>query len=230
MMLSHYHFNDPLSFDGDVINVLIVENRRMFSEIIQELLTQISGGVGKFYLSDKGTEIPISGKVDIIIDPFSTELNERDILNKLYANMKSDALGEELYNSTNKVLAEMGKMTQELMNRQPVMLDSSELDIIAVLRSMNVVFSPSESLLERLCDYLDVCSEYRKIALFVFVNIKSYLCDEDLELFYSHLAYNKRSVLLLERCESPPHPREKITIIDNDLCEICTHNGDYDKY
>jgi len=229
MMLSHYHFNDPLSFDGNAINILVVENRRMFSEIIQELLSQISGDAGKFYLSNKGTEIPIPGKVDIIIDPFSTELNERDILNKLYANMKTDALGEEQYSSTNKALAEMGKMTQELMNRQPVVLESSDLDIIAVLRSMNVIFSTPESLLERLCDYLDVCSEYRKIALFVFVNLKSYLCEEDLKLFYSHIVYNKRSVLLLERCESPSHPQEKVTIIDNDLCEICTYD-DENKY
>jgi len=167
-MLSHYCLNNPLSFDGSAVNVLVIENRRMLTEIIQELSSQMSGNPGKFYLSDKETEISISGKIDMIIDPFSMELNERDLLNKLYAKMKSDALGEELYNSTYEVLAEVEKKVQRLMNRQPVMLESSELDMIAVLRSMNVVFACSESLLERLCDYLDVCSEYRKIALFVF--------------------------------------------------------------
>ena len=94
------------------------------------------------------------------------------------------------------------------------------MDITAIFRAMNVVFAPSESLLEHICDYIDVCSEYRKIALFVFVNLKSYLCEEDLELFYSHLMYYKRNVLLLERCESSLHPTERVIIIDNDLCEI----------
>jgi len=118
------------------------------------------------------------------------------------------------------MLAAIGEKIQDLSNRQPTTLEFSDLDIVAIFRAMNVVFAPSESLLEHLCDYIDVCSEYRKIALFVFVNLKSYLSEEDLELFYSHLAYYKRNVLLLERCESPLHPMEKVIIIDDDLCEI----------
>ena len=226
MMLSHYHLGNPLSFDGTNINVLVIENHGMLAEVIQELSSQIFGNPGKFYLSDKGVEVSISEKVVLVVDPFSTELNERDILNKLYAKMKSDALSEELYSSTCTILAEIEKKVQELMSIQSAMLESSSPDIVAVFRSMNVAFSPSESLLERLCDYVDVCSEYRKIALFVLVNIKSYLCEEDIELFYSHLLYNKRNVLLLERCESPLHPQEKVIIIDDDLCEICVHGGE----
>lgn len=37
MILSHYSLNRPLSFDGTVINVLVIENRKMFAEMIQEL-------------------------------------------------------------------------------------------------------------------------------------------------------------------------------------------------
>ena len=154
------------------------------------------------------------------MDPFSLTLNDRDIINKLYSKIKADALGEEQYSSINALLSEIEKGIQQLINRQPILLECSDVDIVALLKSMNVSFAPSESLLEHICDYVDVCSEYRKIELFVFVNIKSYLCEGDVELFFSHLAYKKRNVLLLERCESYPHPREKVVIIDEDLCEI----------
>jgi len=226
MMLSHYHLNNPLLFDGSSINVLVIENRKMLAEMIQELSSQISGYQGKFYFYQDGAEMSISEKIALMVDPFSMELNERDILNKLYSKIKLDALGEEQYVATCSMLTEIERRIQELMNRQSAMLESSSLDIITILRSMNVVFAPSESLLERLCDYIDVYSEYRKIALFVFVNIKSYFCEEDLELFYSHLTYHKKNVLLLERSESPILSQEKVTIVDDDLCEIClSENG-----
>jgi CRISPR-associated protein Csn2 len=218
--------NNPLSFDGTEINVLVLENRRMLADLIWELSSQISGELGKFYLSDKGSEIHLSERVVLIVDPFSVEPNERDIINKLYSKIKADALGEEMYLSTCAMLAEIEKGIQKLMDRQSLVLESSGIDIIAIFKSMNVAFAYSESLLERLCDYIDICSEYRNTVLFVLVNIKSYLCEEDIELLYSHLLYNKRNVLLLERCESQLHSQEKITIIDKDLCEICSSKDD----
>jgi len=116
-MLAHYHLDGPLTFDGSTINVLVIENRKMLAEIIQELSTQISGESGKFFLSDRGAEISISEKVVLIVDPFSAGLNERDILSKLYLRMKSDALGEEHYSSTISMLATIENNIQELIKR-----------------------------------------------------------------------------------------------------------------
>lgn len=219
-MLSHYFLDSPLVFDGDVVNVLVIENQDMLQGFVRELKTQIEGYDGRFTLSENSFEIRIDRSVLLTIDPFSIDLNQRDFITKLYAKMREDALGEDEYIRTSSLLAEIMVRVQEIMNRQPMVLESSEVDLAALFKSMNVSFSAPESMLETLHDYMDICSEYRGIKLFVFVNLKSYLNNQDMLELYRHLRYVKRNVLLIEHSETEHLEGESTRIIDLDLCEI----------
>lgn len=219
MILAHYEFEKPIMFQDGIINVLIIENSKYMTKIIKEFLYQLDGNSG-FKLYENDTSLSISDFVDVIINPFSINLNERDILNKLYISMKKDALDEELYLSTNSFISEIESNIHKIAERQQNLLELDTPDLISLFKGMNIRFSISESLVENICNYIDICSEYRKVKLFIFVNLKSFLTDSEITQLYTHLNYNKKNVLFIENQQKPIMEFEIIRIIDENLCEI----------
>ena len=55
--------------------MLVVENKKKFVEFIQEIIKQINGNEGKFFLFDKNTKLKIHNKVEIIKNIFDLNIN-----------------------------------------------------------------------------------------------------------------------------------------------------------
>ena len=72
----------------------------------------------------------------------------------------------------------------------------------------------------RMIEFIKVMTCLCGISLFCFYNLKSYLSEDELLLFYKEADYNKVSLLLIESFESKQLDVEHITIIDKDLCVI----------
>lgn len=219
MILTHYELNEPIEFKDGIVNVLVIENSGLMTKMIEELLNQSEKGEGGFVLFEKDKSVPIS-ETEIIINPFSADINERSILNKLYAAMKKDALDEELFLSTNTFLSDIEMCLQKIIERQPQELESLPPDLTDLFKALNVRFSVSGSLDERLCDYIDICSEYRKTKLFIFVNLKSFLTESEIVQLYAHSIYTKKAVLMIENQQFQALEYEIVRIIDLTLCEI----------
>jgi len=219
-MLSHFLLNSPLIFEDRYINILIIERSSYFYKIVKELHMQSKDLGGEFVLSDKNITLPLSKNISLITNPFTIDPNERDTINGLFSKMKIDAMGEELYLDTNELILKLEFKLQNIMSRQPMQLVMENLDMINLFKIANIKFEISEPLLEKLCDYVSILSEYRKIKLFIFINIKSYMTESDLEQFYTFVQYQKINILLIERYSSNHLKSEKIKIIDEDICEI----------
>jgi len=208
------------------VNVLVVENRKLLSEMVMELISQAGGGEGGFVLSNEGSEMSISRCMDVVMNPFSPRVNERDILNHLHMRMKEDSLGEDMYLSLNALLTDISRNVQQLMDRQSVQLECNDINVASLLKSMNVRFSVPDTVLERVCDHVDILSEYRGTEIFVFINLKSFIGAEDLRDLYSHIMYRKKNILLIESHLSERMDCESVRVIDEDLCEISLSNDD----
>jgi CRISPR-associated protein Csn2 len=218
--LAHYDLNDPIQFTDGSINVVVIENQRLMRKLVEDLLTQSGGSDGGFSLAENGESISISGKVEVIVDPFSADINERNLLNKMFARMKKDSLDDEMYMSTNALLSEISTSIQKIMDRQSIQLECDDPDIGDLFKMMGVRFITSELLTERLCDYIDVCSEYRGTRLFVFVNLRSFLDKAEIKDLYVHSLYHKNRILLIENKQHVAIDCETVRIIDENLCEI----------
>ena len=231
MLLSHYEFDSPLAFDEGSIPVLVIENQNRMTKFVGELLNQSNKGEGGFELFENDVTVSISDKVEIIINPFSANVNERDILNKLYAVMKKDALDEELFLDTNTFLSEIEMNVKKIMVRQINPLDSDTPDIIGLFKLLGICFVVPDSLLEKICDYIDICSEYLKTRLFIFVNLKSFLNESEMIQLYNHSNYHKTHILMIESRQSSILENEVARVIDEALCEIpisgCKDNDIY---
>ncbi len=82
------------------------------------------------------------------------------------------------------------------------------------------------TLSEMLISYMEVCRKMFGKKLFAVLNIKSFLSNEEFELFCKSINYEKFFVLLIESHDPKKvFPNEKKIIIDNDLCVIYGDSG-----
>lgn len=223
MKLVHPLLDKQIIFVENNINVFVIENRKFMAEFIQEINNQINGFEGRFVLSDSGKELKIDKNIELIIDYFNIDFNNKKIITKLYKIMQEIAMDEEFYLETieikNRILKYLydieGKIEFDIFNEE-------EFDIISIFKATNVKFEIAElGFTEKFVEYIKMLSNLGEIKIFVLVNLKSFVSDEDLKEIYKYINYNKLNVLLIESIEANKFfDVERIHVIDNDLCEI----------
>ena len=111
------------------------------------------------------------------------------------------------------------KINLELM--LPVEIDT-EFDITSIFKMLDVRFSEKDcELVESINIISTILRDLTGNKLIVLVNLINYLSEEEIEILYRDLYYNKYSVLLIEnKWNRIKRENEKVFIIDDDLCEI----------
>ena len=104
MKLIHFGLSGTLLDDGIDFAEWIIESPESFSGYVLELSTQIDGNEGQFVLSDKNKELDLAKKAELIFNPFTVDINERKILNKLYMELSDLSKEEEMYIKTVELL------------------------------------------------------------------------------------------------------------------------------
>lgn len=220
MILSHPTLEQPLTFENDRINVLVIENRDQFSKYVCELNNQSKGESGNFVLSIDDKCIEMSNLVKVVIDPFNLDLNAKDILTQVYNRLYKISLDENHYCSMNEHVASMTNCIAELLVEADLDMDFKDCSMADVIKMFSPKFIPSDDLVTKITDYLDIASKYSKCRLFTFVNLGRYLNSEKLTLLEQHIVYQKYNVLFIESDWKRISDCENIVIIDENLCEI----------
>ena len=99
---------------------------------------------------------------------------------------------------------------------------TSEIDIKQLYKMMDLKVEENlDSYLEQILNYINVVREVFNTKLFIFVNLKDYISDEEYEEIYKYIQLNKINIFLIEsKVPKESYNWEKLWIIDEDLCEI----------
>lgn len=73
---------------------------------------------------------------------------------------------------------------------------------------------------ENLWHYIKVMGDLLHIKVFAFVNLKSFLSNEELDLLYKQCFYEQKLLILIESHDSPFRTDEKKCIVDAEGCVI----------
>lgn len=219
MRLVHAEYGLSLEMFENEVFVLVIENREMMQELVGELCHQCEGSDGRFVLSAKGKIQDVEKKMEVIINPFALDINNRKVLTKLYQEM-DELIKENLYKEQMELNAHISEFVQHICDLTQYHLnflqEHSSLDIIKLA---NVKIEAEEmTLLERLTDYIGLMGDLCHYCIFAFVNLKSYLPDDSLEKMYEYARYHKIQLLLIEDQVRTRLDTERITIIDVDKC------------
>ena len=223
MKLVHRNINKVINLNSEEkINVLIVEHQSLLRELIEDLHNQINKEKGDFILSvdDKPTEI--HKYMEIYLDVFALQINKRTLINKLYKSLDVISQNEDLILKTKELYSYIGEYIHGLINETDFELEFLlEYEISRVLKGVDLKFTDSnKSLIEKLIDYMELIYALEGEKCFVFVNLRDFILDNEINEFYKTVLYNKFKILLINAKDYSNSVYEERIIIDEDLCEF----------
>lgn len=221
MKLVYPDIETHLVFEEGSFPALIIENQNLFSNFIDDISRQINSESGNAVLSSDNTPIPISGNIDLLTDFFSFEINRKNLLTKIIADLEKHAVAEDFLETGQQLLGKVEKWVIDLAFCADIDVDLPKLSISSLLKSTGLCIKDDfVSLPEKLLTYIDLATRYKLCQIFVFVNLRSFLDYDTISQFTESCCLHGHKILLLDNCAYPRIYREQRTIIDTDLCEI----------
>lgn len=221
MKLVHSEYDIKIELKENIVNLLVIENREIMSELVGEIYNQCNGSEGRFTLSENLKELKFEKEASMVLEPFTINCNEKKVITKLYKEIEELAL-ENLYVESMDLYSCIIKYSNELCQMVPYNLttrtDFTPLDIIKL---SNIKIEEDDStLFEKIINYLGVMSSICRIKLVIFVNLKTFLNHEEIDELYKYANYNKIHLFLIESIYHKDNICEKTIVIDKDKCII----------
>lgn len=222
MKLVHFELSGVLLDDKTNFTEWIIESPTHFSEYVIEMHSQIEGSEGRFVLSESDKIIVLSKSAVIILNPFAVDINTRKVLNKLYSELSNYAKSEQMYVKTSEFLRLMQEYLLELEQCTEHNLEyDPEIDITSLLKSVNVHYeTTSMDFRESLLQYVKILADIGGIRLFIFVNLRSYLTDNQMTEIIREMNYQNIRGVFIENQTRENLEGVQTYVIDTDNCEI----------
>ena len=210
-----------VEFYENNVNVLTIENQSVFSSVMGDLWAQYNGLDGEIILSDNDALLKIPKIVECIFNIYSVNCNDKKIITKIYQEMVQLA-GESLTERTAEINELIINYLEDVLQTVPYRLSQSlELDVSGLLKLYDVkIETEAVPILENLTNYIKLASKVLGKKIFVFSDIKHYLCREELIALYELAFYEKVYILIIEGDDISHLENEKHVIVDKDLCVI----------
>ncbi len=207
-------------FTDEYINILVVENAEMFRELCKDLHDAESGG-GKFVLSDGDKTLNIAKCGLIIADPTSIELDGKRLVTSFRAEF-AEIAENEFTGEFADIVERISKLFDKVNSECSVSAEwGGELSAETLVKAIGVTPSSEDGgFLDRLITYISAHVNLLGVRFVGFVNLKSYLNDNERTELYKFLRYNGVLTLSIESFALPKSPDEFTVVIDKDLCEI----------
>lgn len=221
MKIVNSKYNLNIEMKEGITDVIIIENPKFFYDIVNNIYIQQSGEEGDFVLSDANKEISISKSLDIIINPFSMDFNEKRIQSKLYQQLFEVAVEKTKEKSDINYIAV--KIIEDITSNVGYSGITYNMDFEwkSLFKLYDVkIDSKYERLIEKLIEYIKVLTCLCKVKVLCIVNIKSMLTEYEILELYHVASVFKIQLILIESCEKIKMLNEHIHIIDNDMCLV----------
>lgn len=219
MIFQYKGFNFKIDFEDKSIFSLIIENKKLYRKIIEDLINNISIDDGNIILSKNNKLIIPEKEIFVFSDYFNFDVN-KFVLNKYYKELKN--LSEnDFFDETLKIKEVLRNYVTKLVENEYSIKLEEDLDISQILKAFGVKFQRNEDLLLNLFEWIKILNELLGYEIFFFINLENFLSDDELVEFSKFILYNKYRVVFLENFNrNKLFDDDNLIIIDNDLCEI----------
>lgn len=222
MTITYSPMNLLCELNEYTVLTLVIENQRVFHNLISDIYGQIRGENGEFVISENYRILETRKKAELITQFVPFEMNRKELINRLYSELKLNSVNEKNYQLTQQLLADLSKyifnIAEDIDNE---LIYDMPSDISGILKSFNIRFSDENmTLSEKILEYMTAVNKYTGDKIFFLVNLKSYLTDNEAELLFKSIVLKKLSAVCIENCDRKRIPYEKTVIIDKDMCVI----------
>lgn len=220
MKITVSYLENNIEINNENINVLEIENKKIFFRLINDLNQICNGNVIeeiKTFIDDK--EVSIINKVNVISDYFNIDFSRYMLsINKL--------INENLKGSSDKSLLLLYKKLIQKYNSiistvdLPIMVNN-DATIESLTKLLKLKINYKNSIIENLFSIIELERSLKSSKFIVLVNLKQYLDDNELKELYKYSIYNNVNIILIDsQCYVCSHDFEKKLIVDNNLVEF----------
>lgn len=221
MTFTYPGIDKVFSTSETMVDCLVIENRRLFYELLTDCYSQIQGNNGKTVLSENGTIIDFSKNAELLASFIPFEINQKPLLSKIISRFEKRAYSAEYCEKTAEMLAGIERYLDSLADDCPMDLQYKKLNVASILKSVGVeIVEDGDSLPETIINYMSLVREYDCDKLFIIVNLRAFIDDSSAEMFMESVCRHKYKVLLLESNSYERLKCENRYTVDNDLCEF----------
>lgn len=217
----------PLTLSECYIRTLRLEGGGNFYRTVNELIALFDGEDSPFTCWDGDEMIKPAKYGDMVVNLFTFDLNDKKVLTLLYKQLEADYFNGEGILSFNEINSKIHSFILNDAFDYPFTLDVDDITFANLLKLCNVrVSSSADTLIEKLVCYINLLVSLKKSRFFIFVNIKSFLSDDELEMLFNHCINEKVALMFIESGKGKSLPFEKSVIITEDLCELLENDSD----
>lgn len=217
-------FENELNLGNGKVNIVQIENSKLFTHIIDVLNDKINGIDNNeiFLFDEKNEELNISKEMIIVFDMFNIDFNTKKIIGKIY-DIISNNIKENSDELIEKINFNIRKKLINELNDLPFNFDVKEtIDVLDLLKIYNVKidFKMYSNILEKVELLIDIISNLRIATVLIIPNLKSYFSEKELLELYKYSLYNEISLISIERRKYRKLKYEQILYIDNEYDEV----------
>lgn len=221
MILCHPQMETIMDFSGTKAQTLVIESPNFLRAFLQDLYDQIDGMEGELVLSEQEKHLAIGNWVEVMDNFLNFDMNKKHLLNKITGQMERIAGSDAFFLKTSDILQRLEAYTSELAFSFDCDIVCGHCTVSGLLKGMGVtVRDEYEDPLERLIDYMELVREFERDKLFVYVNLRSFFSDAEIEGFLRTALDHGYRILLIDAQSHEKLSLESRITVDNDLCEF----------
>lgn len=217
MNFVHPLLEKAISINEGELRTLVIENPVALRNTVRGIMNAET----EYVLSKDFSPVDISRYAEFVTDMFSVDFAEKKILTKLSA--EAERISENYPDETFSLIKAMNDYAELISHNldYPIKFSMTE-NAEKLIKLMNfTVDEENMSFPEVLLTYMELCRSFFGKQIFIFLNLKAFVSDDEFELFCKNIAYEQFRVLLIEAFDVDKSAEyEKKIIIDKDLCII----------
>lgn len=221
MKLVEREYGIEVDIKENIVSIIVLEDVKLRLPLINELFSQTSGNEGNWLLFENDKSFDLGKKVELILEPLTLTLNNKKVKTKLYQDIKTIAQ-DYCFSQGLEVHSQICNYLENMLDKLPYPVKYDEdWDVSEILKAYNVeLVEEYDNIFEKLYNYIKLVNTVCGTEIFVMVNIKQYLTDDQITELYKMAAYGKIQLVLIEFSTNNKRDCEELYILDNDDCVI----------
>lgn len=183
----------------NMTSVIVLEDITIRRSLLEELYSQIVGKEGNWLLVENEKAYELAKHAELILEPFSLQLNNKKMKTKLYQDIKeiaNDCLGLQGLEVHSYICSYIENLLEKI--DYPVKY-KNEWNILEILRAYSVEMEENhDDVGEKLYDYIKLMNQVCGSKIFIVLNLKMYLTEDQLIELYKLARYIKIQLVLIE--------------------------------
>ena len=203
------------------VNELVVESQAYWRQLIQDLYDHQEDGSG-ISLTKDGHALDFSSDVEVVTNPLNLDFNHRRVMLNLFKLLTNTALSENHYLPTQQIKTQVASYIVDLVESSQInfQVATDDFSLTQLAKAVNLHLVSDDNLLVRLTEYQEIMRDLGQTKLLIWLNLRSFLDDNELAQLVTANAERELDCLLLESTARNKLINVPRMIIDQDQCLI----------